>query len=174
MTTQSELTADLTILEAMARELESYIIDNQVYRTMMINTGAGNQQFQMSGGDLLARVDALKAAQAELGSQDKVRLEGAIAVVDKTKYELRSRFHDLLRRELKSRQGTLEWAADSRGDDEGEAATPAERQTRRRIAAIRKELGAGASTPAAKPVDELDALEEQLRQALDGLKGLSD
>ncbi|MEZ4661649.1 MAG: hypothetical protein R2911_29210 [Caldilineaceae bacterium] len=169
-TTQTDWSAELTVLESMARELEDYIIGNDVYRTLMVNTGAGNHQYKMSGGDVLVRVDALKAAQAALSSAEQQRLAAAAAQIDKTIYALRTRFHALLRRELKSRQGALQWALES--SDEG--VSPADRQNQRHIALIRKELGPSANAKGAAPVDEMDDLEAQLQQALKELKDLAD
>lgn len=165
---------ELTILEAMARELEAYIVANDVYRTLFVNTGSGNHQYKMSGGDVLARINALKAGQAHLSSGEQQRLTAAVALVEKSIYALRTRFHELLRRELKARQGTLQWSADTLDAEAGDTAAPADRQNQQRIVAIRQELGMGAPTAKAAPVDEMDELEEQLQQALDKLKGLAD
>ncbi|MEZ4707526.1 MAG: hypothetical protein R3A44_09985 [Caldilineaceae bacterium] len=173
-TTQTDWSAELTVLEAMARELEAYIAANEVYRTLLVNTGAGNQQYKMSGGDVLARVNALNALQAKLSSSDQQRLAAAVALIEKSIHALRTRFHDLLRRELKSRLGTLQWSADTLDREAGDTASPADRQNQQHIAAIRKELGPGVAAKGAAHDDEMDDLEEQLQQALKELKDLAD
>ena len=170
MTNQTDWADELAILEAMAREMEAYIAGNEVYRTLMVNTGAGNRQFKMSGGDVLARADALRAAQAELNSADNERLAAAISQVEQSIYALRSRFHELLRRELKSRQGALQWAMESRNKEAGDVASPADIRNQQRIAIIRKELGTGSTAKGADKVDEMDELEAQLQKALNELE----
>mgnify|MGYP005863519233 CR=1 FL=1 len=58
---------DLAIAEAMVAELEEYIIKEELYRTLIVRTSAGDQNVRMTGGDLLARLHRLQ------GETDRLR-----------------------------------------------------------------------------------------------------
>ncbi len=158
---------DLAVFEAFANELEDYIISGSVYRPVIVFVAGGKHQMMMSGGDLLARLKSWQAAHTNLARAEKDRLNGIITQIETTKYELQSRFHDLLKRELKSRLDSQDWARDTRSEDGSNDVTPAEISNHLRLAAIREELG---NDMPAEADDELDALEEQLQEALDQLK----
>lgn len=130
---------DLTRMEAMAKELEAYIVAGEVYRTVVL-TAAGNRKITMSGGDLLARLNRLREQASTLSGEQKSRLEQVSSSVEAGIYALRTRFHDLLRRELKARKDQLAWNVESRRDRAEEKADPAEVQNRQHIAAIEAEL----------------------------------
>ncbi|MEZ4864865.1 MAG: hypothetical protein R3C14_26365 [Caldilineaceae bacterium] len=158
---------ELNVLEAMADELEAYIVKSEVYRTILVSTGRGNQKVEMSGGDLLARMQALQAMRENLTMDEKDRLNSIITKLEVTKGEFQTPFHELLRRELKSRLATLHWSRDTQPEGEKEEASAADQSNHLRIAVIREEL---ADKQPAETADELDALEEQLNDALDRLQ----
>lgn len=130
---------DLTRVEAMAKELEAYIVAGEVYRTVVI-AADGNRKVTMSGGDLLARLNRLREQADTLSTEQKGRLEQVASSVQNTIYALRTRFHDLLRRELKARNDQLAWNVEIRRDRAEEKADPAEVHNRQQIAAIQAEL----------------------------------
>ncbi len=138
-TTMPWVAEDLTRVEAMAKELEAYIVAGEVYRTVVL-TADGNRKVTMSGGDLLARLNRLREQASTLSAAQKGRLEQVTNSVQNTIYSLRSRFHDLLRRELKARNDQLSWNVEIRRDRAEEKADPAEVQNRQHIAAIEAEL----------------------------------
>lgn len=131
---------DLTRVEAMAKELEAYIVAGEVYRTIWIAAADGNRKFTMSGGDLLARLHRLREYAGTLTTEQAGRLAQVTSSVQNTIYALRTHFHDLLRRELKARNDQLAWNLDIRRVNEEEQADPAEVQNRQHIAAIEAEL----------------------------------
>ena len=135
-----KLADNLAEIETMARELEDYIIDNEVYRTVLVSTGSGNRKIEMSGGDLLARINRLKEQRDKLPPAQQERVDNLDADIRKTIYSLRTRFHELLRRELKSRHDQLDWNVDVRRVHEEEDPDAAEVHNRHRIAAIQQEL----------------------------------
>ena len=47
-----EPAADLAVLEAFVDELEAYIVNDELYRTVRVHLPTGDQMIQMSGGDL--------------------------------------------------------------------------------------------------------------------------
>lgn len=138
-TTMPWVAEDLTRVEAMAKELEAYIVAGEVYRTVVL-TADGNRKVTMSGGDLLARLNRLRGQADTLSAEQKSRLEQAENSVQTTIYALRTRFHDLLRRELKARNDQLSWNVEIRRDRAEDKADPAEVQNRQHIAAIEAEL----------------------------------
>ncbi|MEZ4663995.1 MAG: hypothetical protein R2911_41200 [Caldilineaceae bacterium] len=136
---RQKIDTDLTILEAMIGELEDYIVEGDIFRTMMIDMGRGNQQYQMSGGDMLARIYVLQALYANLTGAEKDRLNTIVTEFEATKHELQTRFHHVLQRELKARLDMLEWSMDEPQGD-GDMLSPADRRNLRRVAVIRQEL----------------------------------
>lgn len=127
-------------IEAMAHELEDYIVNNAVYHTVLVSAADGNRTLQMSGGDLLARINQLKEYREKLSQAQQDQLKTIEAAVQRTIYSLRTRFHELLRRELKSRHDQLDWNTDERAAHEDEDPDAAEIDNRYRIAAIQQEL----------------------------------
>ena len=123
----------------MAKELEAYIVTGEVYRTVVI-AADGNRKIMMSGGDLLARLNRLREQASALSTEQRTRLEQVANSVQTTIYALRTRFHDLLRRELKARNDQLAWNVEIRRDRAEEKADPAELHNRQQIAAIQAEL----------------------------------
>lgn len=138
-TTMTWVAEDVSRVEVMAKELEAYIVAGEVYRTVVI-AADGNRKITMSGGDLLARLNRLREQASTLSNEQKSRLEQVDSNVQTTIYSLRTRFHDLLRRELKARNDQLSWNVEIRRDRAEEKADPAELHNRQQIAAIQAEL----------------------------------
>ena len=157
---------ELTMLETLANEFEEYIVAGEVYRTVLIPTDHGNRRIEMSGGDLLTRLKTTLAIQANLPREMKDQFNSIVTQVEVTKQELKTRFHDLLRRELSARLDSLRWSDEERKQDENEEEqmTPAEKHNLQCIAAIRGELGQKIPQDV---VDEMDAIEKQLQAAID-------
>ncbi len=59
-------TVDLAVLDAETAELEAYIVKDELYRTVQVQTPGGTQMIQMSGGDLLTRINRLSAESDQL------------------------------------------------------------------------------------------------------------
>lgn len=166
---EQDIAKELDILEALADELKDYIIDNDVYRTVIVEDGSGNRTVKMSGGDLLARIDSFRAMNTTMLPKEKDRLNGLITQIETTKQGLKTRFHGILERELKSRLQALNWTREERLNQEDLDPSPAEQQNLARIAMIRNELGDAIPEEAASEMDEMEALEEQLEAALNEL-----
>lgn len=155
--------AELSILEALAGELEDYITGDEVYRTVQIDAGRGKRKFKMSGGDLLARLSSLQAMRESLALDVKDRLNSVITQIESTKADLKKPFHELLQRELKSRLDSLDWTGAGHEDDS--ESRPASQQNLLRIAAIRTELEGDIPAETAQRVEELaDQLESAIEQ----------
>lgn len=133
---------DLAVLAAEVEELEEYIIKGEVYRTLRVPTPTGVQQVQMSGGDLLTRLYRLEGERELLPVEQRSRLEDLALQARSIMYSLRSRFHDLLAREVKARIDSLNWFLDDVVGDRKRARTeyPYEIRNRQRIAVMVDEL----------------------------------
>lgn len=147
MTSKSHVLAetpevDLAVLTAEVDELEEYIIKGDVYRTLRVQTPSGTQMVQMSGGDLLARLYRLEAMSEQLSAEQRSRVKELGAAARSTIYSLRTRFHDQLKREIKTRLDSLNWFLDDVIGDLKRARVeyPYEIRNRQRIQLMVEEL----------------------------------
>jgi signal transduction histidine kinase len=133
---------DLSAVEAMIADLETYIVQDEVYRTILAPTGAGNRKLRMSGGDLLARLHRLQGERADLTADEQARLDAAQAEADRIIYSLKTRFLERLSREMKARLDSLTWFLDDWDDEprRGRSDYPFEIRNRQRIEEILKQL----------------------------------
>lgn len=174
-----DMEKEIVTLEAMASEFEDYIVEGEVYRTILVPATRGNYRMEMSGGDLLRRIDLDQSVQSALPRELKDRLNSVVTQIETTKQELKTRFHDLLKRELASRLHTLSWSNDDSQDrwnededEETEKQTPAEQHNLLCIAAIREEIGSHQmrETVSNETDDEIEKLEKKLQDAIEELK----
>lgn len=134
---------DLQVVKEMVGELENYIVDDDLYRTVTIRTPSGDERLQMTGGDLLTRLYRLSRERALLTPAEQQELDALQAQSDKIIYSLKSRFQQRLVRELKARTDALKWYLDDAAQTpvEGKANYPYEIRNRQRIEEIIKALG---------------------------------
>ncbi len=134
---------DLAVLAAEIEELDDYIIKGDIYRTVRVQTPAGVQTVQMSGGDLLSRLYRLEGERERLSAEQRSRSKDLALVARSTIYSLRTRFHDLLKREIKTRLDSLNWFLDDVMGDPKRANVeyPYEIRNRQRIQLMTDELG---------------------------------
>lgn len=153
---------DLAVLAAEIEELEEYIVKGEVYRTLRVPTPSGVQQVQMSGGDVLTRLFRLEGERASLPVEQRSRVRDLALQARSTIYSLRTRFHDLLKREIKARIDSLNWFLDDVLGDPKRARTeyPYEIRNRQRIAVMVDELAEN-FTPELK--GELKRVDERIR-----------
>lgn len=153
---------DLAVLAAEIEELEEYIVKGEVYRTLRVSTPSGVQQVQMSGGDVLTRLFRLEGERESLPVEQRSRVKDLALQAHSTIYSLRTRFHDLLKREVKARIDSLNWFLDDVLGDPKRARTeyPYEIRNRQRIAVMVDELAEN-FTPELK--GELKRVDERIR-----------
>lgn len=134
---------DLELAEAMVAELEDYIVQDELYRTLIVHTSHGDENVRMTGGDLLARLHRLQGERDVLTPAQVSRLDAVQKAAETTIYSLRSRFHQRLQREMKARLDSLRWFLDDCSADRQRCRTefPFEMRNRQRIEEILKELG---------------------------------
>jgi hypothetical protein len=134
---------DLAVLEATTDELEAYIVNNDLYRTVRVRTPSGDQTVQMSGGDLLSRIFRLAGERDALTPEQQAQFDALRSKAESVIYSLRTRFHERLNRELKARLDSLNWFFDECVADPPKCRSeyPFEIRNRQRIDAILTELG---------------------------------
>lgn len=134
---------DLAVVEAEVEELEEYIIKSDIYRTVRVRTPSGDQMIQMSGGDLLTRLFRLAGEAERLAPEQRARLQELRQRAERVIYSLRTRFHKVLNREIKTRLDSLSWYLDETAGDPKRARGdyPFEIRNRQRVDAMVRELG---------------------------------
>jgi hypothetical protein len=149
---------DLAVLEALADELEEYIVKDELYRTVRVHTPGGDQMVQMSGGDLLTRLFRLSGERSKLTPDQQVRFDRIRVQAEKTIYSLRTRFHERLNREVKARLDALSWFLDECANDpaRGRGEYPFEIRNRQRIDAIVAELGSDLTPDLKAQISRID------------------
>lgn len=163
MTNESILSAedpsvDLVIAEAMLDELEDYIVKDDLYRTVIARTSAGDRQMNMSGGDFYSRLMRLQGARHLLTEDERTRLDSAQQKADEIIYSLRTRFNQRLNLELKSRLDSLRYFLRECAEDSGKCRVeyPFEMRNRQRIQTILQLLGADAEPTLVEILEQVD------------------
>ena len=153
-----EPAADLAVLEAFAAELEEYIVKDELYRTVRVHLPSGDQMIQMSGGDLLTRIFRLAAERDRLTPEQQARFDAARSAAEKTIYSLRTRFHQRLLREIKTRLDSLNWFMDECASEPARCRGeyPFEIRNRQRIDAIVAELGSDLPSEVKNQISRMD------------------
>ena len=149
---------DLAIAEAMAQELEDYIVGNELYRTLIVRTPQENQKLQMSGGDFLARLHRLQGERDVLSAEERSRLDAVQQSANATIHSLRTRFNERLGREMKARLDSLRWFLDECADNRGKCGSdyPFEMRNRQRIEEILKQLEGAAPEALVSALSQVD------------------
>lgn len=160
---------DLAIAQAMAGELEAYIFSDELYRTVFAVTPRGQEQLQMTGGDLLTRLHRLHAVRDQLTKEQQSLLDQVQQQVKEGIYNLRTRFHERLQREIKTRLDTLKWFLDDcLGPDAScRSEYPFEIRNRQRTEEAVRELGSKLPSDLRQRIDEIDRRIRGVAQASD-------
>lgn len=153
---------DLAVLEAEVSELEEYIVKGDIYRTLRVQTPAGVRMVQMSAGDLLTRLYRLEQERDLLTPAQQTRVNDLGKQARATIYSLRTRFHELLKREIKARLDSLNWFLDDVIGDPKRVRTeyPFEIRNRQRIELMVEEL-AEDLTPELK--NQISRIDDRIR-----------
>lgn len=151
--------ADLAIAVAMTEELEDYIVADELFHTLDVRVpGSGDMKLKMTGGDLLTRIFRLRAQRDRLSPAQQQQFDQVDADARRIIYSLKTRFHQRLQRELKSRIDSLHWFIDEATEDltRGRANYAFEIRNRQRIEEILKELGSDVPQPLAVELASID------------------
>ncbi len=137
-----EPATDLVIAGIMADELEEYIINDDLYRTIAVPFPIRTPNLQMTGADLLTRLYRLQAERPTLAPALQQQVDDLQQRVTRTIYSLRTRFHARLLREIKARLDSLRWFLDDCLADRQRCHVefPFEMRNRQRIEEALKEI----------------------------------
>ena len=180
MLQMNQLTNELVVAEAMASELSDYLLDDRLFRQIVVQVPLGTQQPKMTLGGLLSRLQMLQFRAAALEPAERSRVEQVAAAVDQARRTYRASWASFVRKEIKSNLDSWRWYMDECFRRGGCASTyPAEVRARVRLALLLTEAtGAGFEILAEQ--GHLRRLDSQLRNVwrdgaflLDpGLRGL--
>ena len=142
-TLAAEPTVDLAVVREMASEFQNYILNDEVYHTLVVRTRLGDERIQCSGGDLLARLHKLQGQINELTPEEQSELSQLRNQIEGSMADFRTRFRSLLEREVKVRLNSLKWFLDECQQDRRQCRLtyPFEIRNRQRIDAILTVLG---------------------------------
>jgi hypothetical protein len=160
---------DLEVAEEMAKELEPYIIKDELYRTLIVRTSAGDENLRMTGGDLLARLHRLQGERDILTPEQVQRLEAVQRSVDATIYSYKTRFHERLMREMKARLDSLKWFLEECAEDPRRCRTefPFEMRNRQRIEEILKRVDSNVPSDLRELLQQVDRRIRMIGQGSD-------
>ncbi|MBP7960726.1 MAG: hypothetical protein KBG20_11840 [Caldilineaceae bacterium] len=149
---------DLAVVQAMAEELEDYLVKDELFRQLTVRTPAGDQRPQMSGSDLLVRLHRLHGEQGSLTPAQRAALDQVQTSIDATIHSLRTRFVERLERDMKSRLNSLRWYIDDCRQNRNRCRSeyPFEIRNRQRIEEILKFLGKTLDATLAAQLNQID------------------
>lgn len=159
---------DLEIAEAMVDELEDYILNEELYRTLIVRTSRGDERIMMTGGDLLTRLYRLAGERDQLSVEMQQRIDAVQKRADAIIYSLKSRFNQRLQREIKTRLDSLKWYLDDCIGDPVRCRTnfPYEIRNRQRVEEALKRFGDELPDDLR---ESLHAVDQRIRQLTHGV-----
>jgi len=160
---------DLAIAQAMADELEEYLINDDLFRPVVAHMPVGDMRLTMTGASLLSRLHRLAADRDALTLEQQQQLDALQAQVAATVNSLKTRFHERLQREMKARLNSLQWFLDdcAEGVQSCKANFPFEMRHRQRIEEILKELGDDVPAELMKRLQSIDQRIQRLARPSD-------
>jgi DNA helicase IV len=155
----SSLAAELIEAEAMAAELDDYLLGDRLFRQIVVETPEGTRRPKMTLGGLWERLQHLQAA-ADLGPEDQKRLAAVLDAWDAARRFYPDQFKRKLRRELDSYLKNWQYYLEQRAGhpDRWDADYQAELKNRRRVGQVLRLLGPDAPYGL---MDDLETLERQ-------------
>lgn len=161
-TIAADPSVDLAVIREMAHEFQNYILGDEVYRTLTIRIGRGDEQIQSSGGDLLARLHKLEAQRNKLTAEQQQEFAEVRRQLDDSMRDFRTHFNSLLIRETKARLNSLKWFLDECQEDRRQCRIqyPFEIRNRQRIAETWKILS---QNPPQGLRGQIDAIDRRIR-----------
>ncbi len=99
----------LTTAQAMADALEYYLIEGEIYRTVMTPAERGYTRITMSAGELLTLLHDLQAQRDQLPEEQRQQVDEVQHKVTTVTQRLTNRYYQLLEREIIARLDSLNW-----------------------------------------------------------------
>jgi hypothetical protein len=94
-------------IKAMIAELQDYLLDNRLFKTVTVSSPSGDQLIKMTIGGLLERMEALQAQEANGDVEDL--LAEARSALERARQSLPERYYEKLAREAKSYTDSWNW-----------------------------------------------------------------
>jgi hypothetical protein len=159
-----DLSVELAIARAMANELESYLLSNQLFRQLVVRTPLGDLQPKMTLGAFSEHLRALRRREASLVTEQRATLDEIGKTWETMRRRYAERYADLLRQELRSQLDSWTWFLEDCLKRPGRCRDdyPTEARIRARIALLLEELGSSADIRS--ELARLASLDERLRR----------
>lgn len=152
----------LLLAEAMAQELNDYLLGDSLYRQLIVKTPQGVKQPKMTLGALLEHLEALRWAEAEMSPEQRQRLKAVEDQVSLARAAFPEQWRAMLRREVHGLLSSWRWyLEDAAQNAKARQNYPTEVPTRTRLALLMEALGD--APDAADARSELAQLDRQLR-----------
>lgn len=165
MSEPQDLEVTLEIAEAMVAEFESYLLDESLYRQLVVKTSAGDRTPKMSAGTLLETLRDLAYADeaGRLTSEQVHRLTELKSTFEELSRRYPQAYRQKLVRELKSQLDSWRWFLQDCRDDRSRCHDeyPFEVRIRNRIALLVEVLG---DDVPAEQLARLQALDRDLKE----------
>ncbi|MCO6452117.1 MAG: hypothetical protein J5I90_15150 [Caldilineales bacterium] len=110
----AEIASELIVMEQMASELDDYLLADQLFRQIVVDTPLGAQRPKMTLGGLYQRIEELESA-ADIGRNDRTRLRAVRDAWDMARNRFPDQFQEKLNRELVSYLNNWKYFLDQRG-----------------------------------------------------------
>lgn len=164
-----ELAAKLLEAEKMAGQLEDYLLSDKLFWQIVVETPLGTRQPKMTLGSLYERIQAIEAHRAELGTNDRIRLQKIQRAWDEARHKFPRQWQEKLRREFKSYMHNWQYFLKQRSNSDYERWAQEykfEVRNRERARLVLQLLGPDAASDL---VEEYEAVEKQLDVSSDHL-----
>ncbi len=113
----TDVDKSISAVTAMADALEYYLIEGEIFRTVVSPAAHGYERYTMSAGELLALLHDLDAQRNQLLQDQRQRVNELQSKVQAITKRLSTRYRQLLEREIISRLDSLNWFLNDCQDD---------------------------------------------------------
>ncbi len=160
---------DLLVVRAMADQIDGYFVDDEVFRTLIVDTDEGPRRLDSSLGDVLSRLYRLEAQSERLTPEQRAQLDAARRAIQDALRTMHSRFVELATREIRSRLTSLSWYLDDCQDNLRQCRVqyPFEIRNRERIEHLMEALGEDLSPEVRRSVAAVDSRIRSLTEPAD-------
>lgn len=148
----------LATAAAMVDAFEYYLIEGNIFRTVMARREHGFERLTMSVGELLAILNRLQAQQTTATLAHRTQLNAMLVTVHHTREQLSELFYEMAVREIMSRLDSINWFLhDCENHKEScQINFPAQMRNRQRIEELVKALGEEMSEDVAERIERID------------------
>ncbi len=159
--------ARLAVVEAMAKELPDYLMNDGLYRNLRVDTPEGSVAPTLTPGALLENLALLRRPDAGLNAEQQARLAAVQQQADQARRIYAEQWRARAQRELKAALDSWKWYLDdAQGSARARENYRSEVHLRTRIATLLAELGDDPATADARR--RLEVLDAHLRAMLQG------